>query len=65
VLQELYEAELNRFSGDQIAVDAFLDNYIVDGENEASVLSPPERIHLAALSVVCNVLLNLDETINY
>lgn len=65
VLQELYEAEESRFSGDPKAVNAFLDNYLVNEGNGVSALTPAKRIHLAALSVVCNVLLNLDETINY
>lgn len=65
VLEKLYEAELNRFSGDRVAVDALLDNNRVVAGGGMAELTPVERGHLAALSVVCNVLLNLDETINY
>lgn len=65
VLQTLYEAELSRFASEPSAVDAFLKTNIVEAEHGVGLLTVVERSHLAALSVVCNVLLNLDETINY
>lgn len=65
VLQQLYEVELSRLTQDRAAVDGLLRNNKAVNGNSIAELTLSERNHLAALSVVCNVLLNLDETINY
>lgn len=60
ILYELYRSELQRFQADPKLAQKFLDDCRVPMEPP-----PGGPQHLAALTLVCNVLLNLDETINY
>ncbi|MCH2183604.1 MAG: PSD1 and planctomycete cytochrome C domain-containing protein [Mariniblastus sp.] len=60
ILHELYRSELQRFQAEPKLAQKFLQECRAPAE-----LSPGGPEHLAALTLVCNVLLNLDETINY
>ncbi len=60
ILHELYRSELQRFQDEPKLAQKFLQECRAPAEP-----SPGGPEHLAALTLVCNVLLNLDETINY
>ena len=60
VLFELYQSELKRFQETPGTAKKFLNECLAPKQQ-----SQEKEDHLAALTMVCNVLLNLDETINY
>ncbi len=60
ILWELYQAEFERFQQTPGAAKDLLKDCLVAQQGPQQ-----HENHLAALTMVCNVLLNLDETINY
>lgn len=60
VLFELYQSELKRFQETPGTAKKFLNECLAPKQQ-----SQGKEDHLAALTMICNVLLNLDETINY
>ena len=60
ILQSLYDSELPIFQTDSKRLKAFFSS-----ASELNLSAQQQTAELAALSVVCNALLNLDETINY